>query len=151
MVISYGETWSLLQTAWLIYSKVGDATVFSERLFKWNTALGNAITIVKTLQPRCSHLETQRETCALVSLISYKLQSDVTTIEEYLIVTRDIIEGKVVSPATCIFMISTFCQAFFSNSAYEVHGWKYHGCRSRFFIWNRLHNHLNDFASNSFN
>jgi len=40
MVIFYGETWSILQTAWLNCSKVEQATVSRGRLFQWNTALG---------------------------------------------------------------------------------------------------------------
>ena len=52
MVISYGETWSILQTAWLKYSKVGQATVSSERLLQWNKALGkNVIISCSSYQP----------------------------------------------------------------------------------------------------
>jgi len=40
MVIFYGETWSILQTAWLNCSMVEQATVSRGRLFQWNTALG---------------------------------------------------------------------------------------------------------------
>ena len=45
MVIFYGETWSILHTAWLNCSKVEQATVSRGRLFQWNTALGKNVNL----------------------------------------------------------------------------------------------------------